>query len=165
MTDYMYISFTVTGTAEEIDRFREGVRGQGNNGEDITIDFARLIPIPEEITDPFTARFVQREDNQLSYYPPWCVQNWGASSNALFTEIREDRDGVIQVQFDTSGGFAYLILAKIVASFPELIFDGSAFENVEEFTWQEGDYREAFGEDADDDDHDSYAPTTGAASS
>ena len=61
----------------------------------------------------------------------------------------------------------------MVALFPQLVFEGSAFENVEQFymsfegrggqfTWQEGDYREEFGEDEDDD---SYPPETAAASS
>ena len=64
----------------------------------------------------------------------------------------------------------------MVASFPELVFEGSAFENVEEFymtfegrngqfTWQEGDYREAFGEVDEDEHDDSYAFNAGAASS
>jgi hypothetical protein len=173
MSGNMYIGFTVTGPTGEIARFREEVRGQDANGEEITIDFNRLIPTPEEITDPIAGRFVQREDNQWSYSASWCERNWGASSNALFTEILQNSDGVFGVQFDIAGNFPYAVIEKMVASFPALVFDGSAFENGEEFymtfegrngkfTWQDGDYREAFGKDAEDV---FEAPTTGAASS
>jgi hypothetical protein len=169
----MYIGLTVTGATEEIARFREAVRGRGKNGEEIIIDFNRVIPIPQEITDPFTPRIIQIDDHHLNYSPSWCLRNWGASSNALFTEILEDSAGIFWVQFD-SAGFPYPLMEKMVASFPAAVFEGSAFNDAQfymtfegrngQFTWQEGDYREAFGEYDDDDDDDFYTPTTGAAS-
>jgi hypothetical protein len=174
MSDNMYIGLTVTGSTGEITRFKEEVRGEDQNAREVTIDFGRVILIPEEVTNPFSAQ-IHIDDHHVTYSPSWCGRNWGASSNALFTEILQDSDGVFGVQFDTVGDFPYPILNKMVASFPELIFEGSAFENDEkfymtfegrngEFTWQEGNYTEAFGEE-DDDDDDSYAPTTVAASS
>ena len=68
-----------------------------------------------------------------------------------------DSAGVFWVQFDATD-FPDRIFEKMVASFPELTVEGSAFENVEEFymtfegrggqfTWQEGDYSKAFGEE------------------
>jgi len=50
----MYIGLTVTGPTDEVTRFREAVRGRNETGEEIIIDFNRLIPIPQEIADPFT---------------------------------------------------------------------------------------------------------------
>jgi hypothetical protein len=91
----------------------------------------------------------------------------------LFTEVLQESDGVFWIQFDASD-FPDQILEKMVASFPVLVFEGSAFENVSQFymtfegrngqfTWQEGDYKEAFGEDKeDDDDDDSDTPEIGA---
>jgi hypothetical protein len=156
MTDFMYIGLTVTGPTEEITRFKEGVRGRGENGKEIILDFSRLIPIPKEITDPFTPEF-RIDDHQISYSPSWCDRNWGSSLNALFTEVLEDSADVFWVQFDATD-FPDPVFEQMVARFPVLVFEGSAFENVEEFymtfegrngqfTWQEGDYREAFGED------------------
>ncbi len=160
MTDYMYIGITVTGPTDEVTRFREAVRGRNETGEEIIIDFNRLIPIPQEVMDPFTPQ-IQTDDHQVSYSPSWVERNWGASSNALYTEILDDKDGMFSVQFDTPWDFPYPILEKIVSSFPKLVFEGSAFENVDhfymtfegrngEFSWQEGDYAEAFGVDEDD---------------
>jgi hypothetical protein len=122
--------------------------------------------------DPFTPQ-IQTDDHQVSYSPCWCERNWGGSSNALSTEVLEDSAGTLSVQFDTVGDFLDAVIERMVADFPGLAFEGSAFENVEEFymtfegrngqfTWQEGDYREAFGEDEDDD---LYTPMTEAASS
>jgi hypothetical protein len=159
LTDYMYIDLTVTGPTGEVTRFREAIRGQNETGEEIIIDFNRLIPIPQEVTDPFTPQ-VLTDDQQVSYSPSWVERNWGASSNALYTEILDDKDGIFSVRFDTPWDFPYPILEKIVSSFPRLVFEGSAFENVDhlymtfvgrngEFTWQEGDYAEAFGNDED----------------
>jgi hypothetical protein len=159
LTDYMYIGLTVTGPTDEVTRFREAVRGYNETGEEIIIDFNRLIPIPQEVAGPFTPQ-IQTDDHQVNYSPSWCERNWGASSNALYTEILEDKDGMFSVQFDTPWDFPYPILEKIVSSFPKLVFEGSAFENVDhfymtfegrngEFSWQEGDYAEAFGTDED----------------
>jgi hypothetical protein len=156
MTDLMYIGLTVSGPTEEITRFKEAVRGQGKDGGHIIIDFSRLIPIPQGITAPSTPK-LRIDDHQVNYSPSWCERNWGASSNALLTEVLEDSAGVFWVQFDATD-FPDRIFEKMVASFPELVFEGSAFENVEEFymtfegrngqfTWQEGDYRKAFGEE------------------
>jgi hypothetical protein len=159
MTDYMYIGLTVIGPTAEITLFKEAVRGQEENGNEITIDFNRLIPIPKVITDPFTPQ-VRIDDHHVSYSPSWCERNWGASSNALFTEILDDAGGIFWVQFDTPWDFPYPIIEKMVSSFPNLVFEGSAFNDEEfymtfegrngEFTWQEGDYAEAFGIDEDD---------------
>jgi hypothetical protein len=153
MTDFMYIGFTVTGPNEEITRFKEAVRGQ-EDGEHVIIDFSRLIPIPQEITDPFTPE-IHMDDHQVSYSPPWCERNWGASSNALSSVVLEDDDGIFSLQFAATG-FPYHVIEKMVASFPELIFEGSASEDIQQFdmtfeghngrfTWQGRDYTEAFG--------------------
>jgi hypothetical protein len=91
----------------------------------------------------------------------------------LSTELLEDSAGTLSVQFDTVGDFPDAVVETMVADFPGLTFEGSAFENAEEFymtfdgrngqfTWQEGDYGEAFGEDEDDE---FYPPMTEAASS
>jgi hypothetical protein len=176
MTDYMYIGLTVTGCTEEMTRFREAVRGRDENGEEITIDFNRVIPIPREVTDPYASQLIQIDDDEFNYSLSWCERNWGASSNARFTEILEDSDRVFCVQFDTAWDFPDFIFEKMVASFPELVFEGSAFENTEQFymtfegrngqfTWQEGNYSEAFGEDDEDEDDDFYSTATEAASS
>ena len=63
MTDCMYIGFTVTGPTEEILRFREAVRGRNEDGEEIIIDFSRLIPIPQGVTNPFTPE-IRMDDHQ-----------------------------------------------------------------------------------------------------
>ena len=159
MTNYMYIGLAVTGPADEVTRFRESIRGHNETGEEIIIDFNRLIPIPQEVADPFTPQ-IQTDDHQVSYSPSWCERNWGASSNALYTEILDDKDGMFSVQFDTPWDFPYPIIEKMVSSFPNLAFEGSAFDNVDhfymtfegqngEFSSQEGDYAEAFGNDED----------------
>jgi hypothetical protein len=170
LTDHMYIGLTVTGPTDEVTRFRDAVRGRDENGEAIIIDFSRLIPIPQGITDPLRPQ-IQTDHDHVSYSPSWCERNWGASSNALSTELLEDSAGTLSVQFDTVGDFPDAVVVRMVADFPGLAFEGSAFENVEQFymtfegrsgnfTWQEGDYREAFGEDEDDD---LYTPMTEAA--
>jgi hypothetical protein len=60
MVDAMYIGLTVTGPADEITRFREAVRGRDQHGEELPIDFNRLIPIPSEITNPFMTQSMAR---------------------------------------------------------------------------------------------------------
>lgn len=90
----MYIGLTVTGLAEEITRFKQAVRGQNENGQEIIIDFSQLIPIPKEIADPFTPQ-LQMDDDRLSFSPSWSERNWGSSSPALFTEILEDSAGML----------------------------------------------------------------------
>jgi hypothetical protein len=159
MTDFMYIGLTVTGPAEEITRFKEAVRGRDENGQEIIIDFSRLLPIPNEITDPFTPQ-IRTDGQQVSYSLSWVERNWGASSNAVFTEILDEKDEMLWVQFDTPWDFPYPIIDKMVSSFPNLVFEGSAFNDAQfymtfeggngEFTCQEGDYAEAFGVDEDD---------------
>jgi hypothetical protein len=159
----MYIGLTITSPADEITRFREAVRGRDQHGEELTIDFRRVIPIPSEITDPFTPQIKIDDHRVIKYLPSWGERNWGASSNALYTEILQNADGVFWVQFDVEYDFPDEIVEKIVASFPQLVFEGSAFKNDTEFymsfqgrngkfTWEESDYKEAFGEDEDDDD-------------
>jgi hypothetical protein len=174
MVDAMYIGLTVTGPPDEITRFRESVRSRDENGQEIVLDFARVIPIPQEITDPFTPQ-IKIDDHEVHYSRSWSERNWGSSSNALFAEVLEDSAGTFSVQFDTAWDFPDPVVETMVASFPGLVFAGSAFENVEEFymtfegrngefTWEEGDYKEAFGEDEDDDD-DSDTPEPGLTSS
>ena len=173
MSDNMYIGLTVTGPNEKITRFRETVRGRDQHGEELTIDFKRVIPIPSEITSPYASHFVEIADREFRYSPSWTERNWGASSNALYTGILQDTDGVFWLQFDVEYDFPDKIMEKIVASFPQLVFEGSAFQNDTEFymsfqgrndgfTWEEGDYKEAFDEDEDEDDDDSHTPEIGA---
>src|SRR5262249_37543526 len=115
--------------------------------------------------------FIEIADREFSYSPSWTERNWGASSNALYTEILQDTDGLFWLEFDVEHDFPDKIVEKIVASFTQLVFEGSAFQNDTEFymtfegrngefTWQESDYKEAFGEDEDDDD-DSQIPEAG----
>jgi hypothetical protein len=176
MSDNMYIGLTVTGPTGEISQFREAVRGRGENGDKIILDFNRVIPIPIEVTDPYAFDFIQIDNHQSKYSPSWIERNWGASSNALYTEMLEDSDSVFSVQFDTEGDFPYQVVEKIVTSFPQLFFEGSVFENVGkfymtytgrngEFTCEEGNYTEVFGEEDEDEDDESYASEIWVASS
>ena len=67
---------------------------------------------------------------------------------------------MFSVQFDTPWDFPYPIIEKMASSFSNLVFEGSAFNDEQfymtfegrngEFSWQEGDYAEAFGVDEDD---------------
>jgi hypothetical protein len=88
MTEYMYIGLTVTGPLDEITRFRESVRGRDESGQEIVLDFARVLPIPQEITAPFAPL---TEIDDVHYSPSWSERNWGSSSNALSTEVLEDK--------------------------------------------------------------------------
>jgi len=171
----MYIGLTVTGPTDEISQFQETVRGRDENGKEVTIDFTRVIPIPEEVRNPFSAQ-IHIDDHHVTYSPSWCGRNWGAFSNALFAEVLEDSAGTFWVQFDTVGDFPDLVIEKLVELFPQLTFDGSAFENVEkfymtfegrngQFTVQEGNYTEAFGEEDHDEDDESYSSEIWVASS
>jgi hypothetical protein len=171
MVDAMYIGLTLTGSVDEITRFREELHGRDQHGEELTIDFNRVIPIPSEITNPYASDFIEIADREFRYSPSWTERNWGASSNALYTEILQDTDGLLWLQFDVEYDFPDKIVEKIVASFPQLVFEGSAFQNDTEFymsfqdingefTWEEGNYREQFGED-EDDDEDSDTPEIG----
>ena len=90
----MYIGLTVTGPTDEVTRFREAVRGRNETDEEIIIDFNRVIPIPQEITDPFTPQ-IQTDEHHVNYSTSWVERNWGASSNALYTEILDDKGRIV----------------------------------------------------------------------
>ena len=60
-------------------------------------------------------------------------------------------DGSLHVQFDTAWSFPFPIFEKVVAAFPQLLFEGSAYEpNCDFFITFEGRSGEFTCEDDDD---------------
>jgi hypothetical protein len=78
----------------------------------------------------------------------WSCEQWGTKWNACDAEVTENRDGSLNVHFDTAWTFPFPIFEKMVAEFPMLVFEGSAEEpNMEIFISFEGNNGEFVWED------------------
>jgi hypothetical protein len=57
----------------------------------------------------------------------WCNENWGTKWNACDPSVSL-KDDHVEVFFQTAWGFPEVVMAKMVAQFPELEFTGTADE-------------------------------------
>ena len=81
----------------------------------------------------------------------WRCEHWGTKWNACDAEITDNVDGSLHVQFDTAWSFPFPIFEKLVAAFPQLFFEGSAYEpNFDFFIKFEGRSGDFTCEDDDD---------------
>ncbi len=81
----------------------------------------------------------------------WRCEHWGTKWNACDAAITDNADGSLHVQFDTAWSFPFPILENLVAAFPQLLFEGSAYEpNFDFFIKFEGRSGEFTCEDDDD---------------
>ena len=91
MPNWCYTDFIVFGSAEDITRFREAVRGSDDNGE-TPVDFNRVIPMPSELrgtdADFGTAYSVYYGDAARILATPW-VKNLGIET---VEQLREQID-------------------------------------------------------------------------
>ena len=58
----------------------------------------------------------------------WRCEHWGTKWNARDGEVTDIGDGSLRVQFDTAWSFPFPIFETVVSAFPQLLFEGSAYE-------------------------------------
>jgi Ferredoxin-like domain in Api92-like protein len=58
----------------------------------------------------------------------WRCEHWDTKWNACDGEVTDIGDGSLHVQFDTAWSFPFPILETAVSAFPQLLFEGSAYE-------------------------------------
>ena len=58
----------------------------------------------------------------------WRCEHWGTKWNACDPEVTDNGDSSLHVKFDTAWDFPFPIFEKLVADFPMLNFEGSAYE-------------------------------------
>ena len=80
----------------------------------------------------FRATAAQHKANIENYGAPtwyeWSIQHWGTKWNACDPEVTDNGDSRLHVKFDTAWDFPFPIFEKLVADFPTLNFEGSAYE-------------------------------------
>ena len=63
--------------------------------------------------------------------PTWCewrCEHWDTKWNACGAKVTDIGDGSLHVQFDTAWSFPFPIFETVVSAFPQLLFEGSAYE-------------------------------------
>jgi hypothetical protein len=63
----------------------------------------------------------------------WSCKYWGTKWNACDAEVTDNGDGSLHVQFDTAWSFPFPIFEKLLAAFPQMVLEGSAYEPNCEF--------------------------------
>jgi Ferredoxin-like domain in Api92-like protein len=58
----------------------------------------------------------------------WSIEHWGTKWNARYSEVTENGNGSLHVQFDTAWTFPFPLFEKLVVDFPTLVFEGTAYE-------------------------------------
>jgi hypothetical protein len=58
----------------------------------------------------------------------WRCGHWGTKWNAYHPEIADNEDGSLHASFDTAWSFPFPIFQELVAAFPQLLFEGLAYE-------------------------------------
>lgn len=125
MPNWVCCGFTVTGDADEVDRFRNMMfrpmdppdhgSGAGLPGGGLVLDFGAIIPMPAEAA---------RRDHE-----DWAVRNWGTKWNAQNLLVTRSAVGSVTFQFDTAWDFPTPVFEALSREFPALLFSGSAFED------------------------------------
>ncbi|ASP31042.1 hypothetical protein CHH26_13010 [Qipengyuania flava] len=85
------------------------------------MDFGAIIAPPEHMTDG-----VDEE---------WAVENWGTKWTGFDVSVTECESGSIHFQFTTAWDFPTPVFEALAAEFPELVFEGSCYEEGNEFQY------------------------------
>lgn len=123
MPNWVYSTFTVTGPADEISRFRNTMirleEPDPDHPEQIErhrriLDFGAVIPCPSECEDGVSEQ--------------WAVKHWGTKWPGLDVDVRTIDDTTLWFQFSSPWDFPTLAFKAIAKEFPLLKFSGSAYE-------------------------------------
>jgi len=138
---------TISGDAEEIQKFRETIEGPDHHGDKSIFSFHKLLPMPTELmntTSPPTIKETQSEcdsynagDNysvavtqdsvdalQEKYgacdWYSWATNTWGTKWQPSEIELVDDDDDYLVYHFDTAWGPPEGIWGAVLEQFPNL---------------------------------------------
>jgi len=85
------------------------------------MDFGAIIPPPDSMKD--------------GVHEWWAVENWGTKWTGFDVDVSDYPDGSLHFQFTTAWDFPTPVLEAIAAEFPDLVFDGSSYEEDNAFQY------------------------------
>ena len=129
MPNYVYSTFTVSGPPEEVARFQRKMFIT-DEGDGASVQSARVRP---EIYLNFDAVIPMPEEFKVSGAEAWAVRHWGTKWLAFDVHAVEHEPGKLWFQFTTAWDFPTAAFEAIAAEFPNLLFQGSAYEENHEF--------------------------------
>ena len=114
----------VSGTATDVKRFAEAVRGV-DDGKVLPLDFDKLIPQPADLMDRDSCGVLP------SWYD-WRVANWGTKWNVTEDTAIEPFDGGLLYLFNTAWNPPIEVIEVAAKQFPDLAFEISYIEEDEQ---------------------------------
>jgi hypothetical protein len=134
MPNWVDNKLTIRGPEVDVQRFLESVKGQVN-GEELILDFNKIVPEPEVITldmitDPKILCVMSGYDGCADLWYWWRWQHWGTKGvpNPDSAEIQEDLGYEAKLVFDTAWEAPIPIVLAASRLFPTLWFELRYFE-------------------------------------
>lgn len=129
----------VRGSKEELEKFKEAVRGTGHDGEEKLICEDKIIPYPENFRLLDVAAEEYRQKYPIGFkIPPkdgfnqggreWCLENWGTKWGFVEVELVVESDDELQYTFRTAWSPPNPLIRKLGEMFPNLEFEFRYFE-------------------------------------
>jgi hypothetical protein len=118
----------ITGSIDEIARFKQTCIGIVFEGEQAQLDFKTIKPMPDF-----------PDDDKASEYPPslkWASEHWGTKWNACHFQVTRDEPDRYHCVFDTAWSPPVGIWKKLGEMFPALDFVLSGYEPLMDFAFR-----------------------------
>ena len=141
MPNWVYNTLTITGNAEQVERFAEQAArpGQFRDGEKSLsqLSFWNFIKPDESIMgeywgeEPRKATLAEAMKHDTNHWYDWNVRNWGCKWDASNVNF-EDWDGELAYDFDTPWSPPVEALDAMCEQFPQLVIE---MRSVEEQGW------------------------------
>jgi Ferredoxin-like domain in Api92-like protein len=133
MPNWCHNSMNITGSIDDIARFKQTCIGVVFEGEQAQLDFNKITPMPV-FSDQETSVDGPYRDRPAWYN--WACEHWGTKWNATHFWVERDEDGHYDCGFDTAWSPPVPIWEKLGEMFPALNFSLSGVEPLVDFAFR-----------------------------
>ena len=122
MPNWCHNSMNITGSIDDIARFKQTCIGVVFEGEQAQLDFNKITPMPAGMPSATAL--------------DWASEHWGTKWNATHSGSMRDEDGHYDCGFDTAWSPPVPIWEKLGEMFPALNFSLSGYEPLMDFAFR-----------------------------
>lgn len=109
---------TIDGSPEAVAAVLDAIRGTDDDGNELVIDFDRVVPMPAAIRETMRQPGEAVTQAGADDWYDWRITHWGTKWNAYWQELR---DGNV-IEFDTAWSPPLPLIAALAAQHPAVRF-------------------------------------------
>lgn len=116
MPNHVTNRIKITGDPDTVKRVMDAVKNESGIG---TIDFEKIIPIPENIYRGGLSREEMKLYGKNNWYD-WCISNWGTKWNAYGFDNNARQRADNEIIFLTAWSAPHPVIQRLAEMFPEI---------------------------------------------